>query len=95
MGIRRLMPNRKVAHVLDARIAAANADGSWRKLREELIRGPAAKRLTLGEASTLVEAMTAKTKSDAPQIRTILAKRIVEPFRLQPSSNLTTTGSPH
>jgi site-specific recombinase XerD len=48
---RRVMPNKRLAADLDARIHAACCDGSWRQLKNELLRGSAAKRVTLREFS--------------------------------------------
>lgn len=48
---RRVMPNQRIAKIVDARIAAKNADGSWRQLREELTRGQEAKKVTFDEFS--------------------------------------------
>ena len=48
---RRIMPNHRIASNLDVRIHAACCDGTWRALREELVLGPAARRVTLREFS--------------------------------------------
>jgi site-specific recombinase XerD len=48
---RRLFPTRRLAEEVDARIKAAICRGSWKELREELVRGQEAKKVTLAEFS--------------------------------------------